>query len=317
MQARLAHIPVSFFSVVMGLMGLALALHAGERFLPFADIAAGAVFWAGLGSAAVIGFLYLFKTMRHPAAVRDEWRHPVTLAFFPTLTIALLLIATALLPRAPALAEPLWIAGAAGQGVLTLAVVSGWISHRGFEVGHLTPAWFIPALGNVLVPVAGAEMGYIETSWAFFAVGVAFWGLLLALVMNRLIFHDPIPARLFPTMLILVAPPALAFVAYVKMTGGVIDGFARTLLYTGYFFALLVLVQLPRLARIPFAVSWWVLSFPIAALAIASFLFARIEQTAFHRWAGLVLLAVLVLAVAALTVRTLAGILRGEAFRPD
>jgi len=135
--------------------------------------------------------------------------------------------------------------------------------------------------------------------------------------MNRLIFHDPIPGRLFPTMVILIAPPSVAFVAYVKMTGGVVDGFARTLIYAGYFFAVLVLAELPKLARLPFALSWWALSFPLAALTIASFLFARLEGTAFHQTIGSVALAVLVVLVIGLAARTVAGMIRGEICRPE
>lgn len=315
-HTRLEHYPITFFAIVMGLMGLALALHAATPFYPVAELAAAAMLWVGIGAAAVIAFFYLFKAMRYPRAVAWEWHHPVRLAFFPTITVSLLLMATALTTDYPAVARMVWMVGTAGQGILTVAVINGWISHRSFEVGHLTPAWFIPAVGNAIVPVAGAGFGYIELSWAFFSVGVVFWGILLTLVMNRLVFHDPIPGRLFPTMVILIAPPSVAFVAYVKMTG-VVDGFARALIYTGFFFAALVLAELPKLAKLPFALSWWALSFPLAALSIASFLFARIEHSVFHQNVGLVVLIVLVVLVAGLIWRTAKAILRGEICKPE
>jgi len=200
--------------------------------------------------------------------------------------------------------------------VLTIAVVTGWISHRSFEVGHLTPAWFIPAVGNVIVPVAGARMGYIELSWLFFSGGMIFWLVLLTLVMNRLIFHDPILPRLFPTMVILIAPPAVAFLAYVAMNG-VVDGFARVLLNAGFIFAALVLAQVPRLVRLPFAISWWALSFPVAALSIASFRFSQMDGSRPHQTIGVVLLILLVGVVAMLVARTALAIARGEVCRPE
>lgn len=316
-EPRLKHYPITFFAIVMGLMGLTLAFHAASPIYKLAETAAQVMLWFGIVVAAVIAAVYFAKALRYPGMVAWEWHHPVRLAFFPTITISLLLMATALSAHYPQAARIVWMVGVAGQGVLTVAVINGWISHRSFEVGHLTPAWFIPAVGNVIVPVAGAEMGYIEISWAFFAVGMVFWGILLTLVMNRLVFHDPIPARLLPTMVILIAPPSVAFVAYVKMTGGVVDGFARALIYTGYFFAALVVAELPRLARLPFALSWWALSFPLAALAIASFLFARIEHNGFHQTVGLVVLLVLVLVVAGLILRTALAIARNEICRPE
>lgn len=314
--SRLAHFPVTFFAIVMGLMGLTLALHAGAPAMPVLGHASSLMLLIGAAAMVVIAMFYIAKSLRHGGMVIEEWHHPVKLAFFPTITISLLLLATATHPYQPVLAEYIWLIGVVGQGVLTIAVLSGWISHRSFQVGHLTPAWFIPAVGNVIVPVLGARMGYIETSWLFFSGGMLFWIVLLTLVMNRLIFHDPIVARLFPTMVILIAPPAVAFLAYVSMTGEV-DGFARILLNAGYIFAALVLAQVPRLAKLPFALSWWALSFPIAALSIASFRFAQLDGSRFHQNIGLFLLLILVIVVVGLVGRTGRAIARGEICVPE
>ncbi|MHA6267889.1 SLAC1 anion channel family protein [uncultured Aliiroseovarius sp.] len=314
--SRLAHFPVTFFAIVMGLMGLTLALHAGAPAYRWLEHASSLMLLIGATVMIVISLFYLAKALRYPGMVAEEWHHPVKLAFFPTITVSLLLLATATYPYGATLAEWIWLAGVAGQGVLTLAVITGWMSHRSFQVGHLTPAWFIPAVGNVIVPILGARIGYIETSWLFFSGGMIFWIVLLTLVMNRLIFHDPIVARLFPTMVILIAPPAVAFLAYVSMTGEV-DGFARILLNAGYIFAALVVVQVPRLAQLPFALSWWALSFPLAALSIASFRFSQLDGSRGHQTAGVVILVVLVVVVAGLILRTGQAIARGEICQPE
>ncbi|MCK8462342.1 SLAC1 anion channel family protein [Aliiroseovarius sp. S1339] len=314
--SRLAHFPVTFFAIVMGLMGLTLALHAGAPAYPWLLHASSLALLIGAAVLLVIAGFYIAKAMRYPAMVAEEWHHPVKIAFFPTITVSLLLLATAIYTYSPLLAEWIWLAGVAGQGVLTIAVVTGWISHRSFQVGHLTPAWFIPAVGNVIVPVLGARLGYIETSWLFFSGGMIFWIVLLTLVMNRLIFHDPIVARLFPTMVILIAPPSVAFLAYVSMTGEV-DGFARILLYAGYIFAALVVAQLPRLAKLPFALSWWALSFPLASLSIASFRFSQLDGSRVHQTIGVIVLAVLVVVVVGLVYRTGKAIMRGEICLPE
>ena len=72
---------------------------------------------------------------------------------FPAVSV--LLIATALRPWAEALAHMLWLLGAAAQGALTVAVLSGWIGKRAFRPMHASPAWGILAVGNAIVPVAG------------------------------------------------------------------------------------------------------------------------------------------------------------------
>lgn len=311
-DSRLEHFPISFFGMAMGIFGLALALRAGG----FAGVS-----WIA-GAAGIVVLIGLFftlalKAMRHWDALVQEWHHPIRLAFFPATTISLLLLSTYLREELHALANVIWIIGAAGQGILTLIVVSAWISARPFGPGHLGPAWFIPAVGNVVVPLAGVPLGHVELSWYFFSVGVIFWIVLLTLVFNRLIFHDPLPGKLRPTLVILIAPPAVAFLAWVQLHGGVIDAPARMLINIGYFFALLVAIQVPALLKLPFALSFWALSFPLAAITVASFRFAALTQSGLHRGIGLILLALLVLTIAALAVRTIQAAMKGQICVPE
>lgn len=310
---RLEHFPITFFATTMGLGGLALAMRAG-----FGAQSTG--FLIALGATATVFALvlatYLLKILRHPKAALAEWHHPVRLAFFPTVTISMLVLATAALPVLPEAARMLWIAGMLGQGALTLAVISGWIGSRSFQHGHVSPAWFIPAVGNVIVPVAGAQLGWIETSWLFFSAGMLFWIVLLTLVFNRLIFHDPLPARLQPTLVILIAPPAVAYVAWVRLTGGG-DPFAQVLLSLGYVFAALVATQLPRIVRLPFALSFWALSFPVAALSVASFVHAETVHSTLHHNIGMGLAGVLVGLIAALVFRTIRAMIAGQICQPE
>ncbi|WP_186398227.1 SLAC1 anion channel family protein [Stappia sp. P2PMeth1] len=311
-RSRLEHFPISFFGVSMGVFGLALALHAGgfER-------ASQATGWTGIAVLAVLFLVLGLKVLRHPAAIRAEWSHPVRLAFFPATSISLLLLATFLREAAPAAANLIWIAGAAVQGVLTLVVISVWIGHRAFGPGHLSPAWFIPAVGNVVAPLAGVPLGHAELSWYFFSVGILFWIVLLTLVVNRLVFHDPLPERLRPTLVILIAPPAVAFLAWIQFNGGTIDAAARILINAGFFFTALVAIQVPALLRLPFVLSFWALSFPLAAITTASFRFAALTGSDLHRGLGLVLLALLVLTILALAVRTARAAIAHQICQPE
>lgn len=316
-EPKRAHFPVSFFSVVMGLAGLTLALHAAETALGATHLASHSTYWITLAAFAAIAVVYAAKAIRVPNAVKAEWNHPIRLAFFPAISISLMLLGTASLAVAPSLAPVLWMLGASLQFILTLAVISGWISSRAFQSGQLNPAWFIPAVGNVIAPIAGVQLGFLEVSWYFLAVGLIFWTVLLTLVMNRLIFHDPLPGKLQPTLVILIAPPAVAFVAWVRMSGGEVDAFARILLNAAYFFTLLVALQLPKILKLPFGLPFWALSFPFAAVTIASFLFAKITGSAPHQLIGFVLLVVLLAIIAALVARTIKAIARDEICVPE
>ncbi|MBN2629482.1 MAG: SLAC1 anion channel family protein [Rhodobacteraceae bacterium] len=326
-HSRIAHYPITFFAISMGMLGLTLAVRAAEHaFLPahagtplFADLANVPSTWVLALSVAMllaVSIGYLAKVVTHPSEVSAEWHHPVRIAFFPAISISLLLLSIVLLDPMPAVAHGVWLAGTVVQGGLALAVIGSWIGHRPFQHTQMTPAWFIPAVGNIIVPIAGAKLGYTEVSWLFFSAGLIFWVILLTLVMNRLMFHDPLPGRMAPTLMILIAPPAVALISWLRLEGTV-GPFGHFLLSVAYVFALLVLTQLGKFRNMPFALSWWALSFPLAALSIASFSYAQAAQSDVHRMIGAGLLVLLVAVVAVLIVRTASAIAAGKICVPE
>lgn len=308
---RLRLFPIPFFSVVMGLAGLALAWQRAEavfhlpwRASPVLAVVAAICF-------IVISVAYALKAARFPAEVLKELRHPVRVNFFATATIGMVLLATLAHELSPPFAAALWSAAAVAHLAFTLYVVSAWIHRTGIEVAHVNPAWFIPVVGNVLLPIAGVRIHPAEVSWFFFSIGVVFWLVLLTIVMYRLFFHAPLPERLAPTLFILVAPPAVGCVAYVALTGSV-DAFARILYYTALFLAMLLASNAARYLRSRFFLSAWAYSFPLAAFTIATFLMAhRIGGAVFPALAG-AMLVLTSLVVAALAWRTVVAVARGE-----
>ena len=313
---RLEHYPITLFAIAMGLNGLALALHAAERAYRFTPVIAHAALAFAGTALLVIVFGYGAKLLRHRTAVAAEWNHPVRIAFFPAISISFLLFATALIPLAPGMAHAIWLVATVAQGLLSLAVIAAWIGHRPFHPPHLSPAWFIPAVGNVIVPIAGAQFGHVEISWLFFSAGLMFWLILLTLVVNRLMFHDPLPGRLVPTLMILVAPPAVAYVSWLRLAGEP-GAFGHILLSLGYVFALLVVTQAGRMRNLPFALSWWALSFPVAALSVASFAHAATVGSQPHRLIGAGLLALLVAVIVLLLVQTGKAIANNQICVPE
>lgn len=308
---RLAHLPVAFFSMVMGLAGLSIAWHKAEQVLaiglPIADILLGIATLAFL----VLGLAYLTKLIRYREAVHKELAHPIQLNFFPTISMSLLLLGIATLEHWPGLAGVLWVIGAASQLLLTLYVLNVWIHHERFEVHHVNPAWFIPVVGNVLVPIAGARLGFIETSWFFLAIGLLFWLLLFAIVLQRFIFHPSLPDRLMPTFFILIAPPAVGFIAYLQLSGG-LDALARILYYAGLFLTLLLTVQVGRFLRLEFFLSWWAYSFPLAAMTTATFIMYQLTQNLAFAILGWGLLSLVSLVVVYLLYRTAWAVREGQ-----
>ena len=311
MDSRLKHMPIAFFATVMGLSGLAIALQrAGELWPPAAmlgDLMA-------LLSSLVFGLLllaYAGKALRHRQSVIDELSDPVKMSFGATVSVSLVLLGITTLQLAPAISRLLWVTGAAVHLVYTLYVLNTWIHNTDFDIKHISPAWFIPVVGNILVPVAGVAHASAEISWFFFSIGLLFWLVLFTIIIYRMIFHHPLPDKLLPTLFILIAPPAVGFISYLKLAGG-LDGFGRLLYFSALFLTLLLFLQIPRFVRLPFYLSWWAYSFPLAALTVATLAMHDVTGLPVYGFLAWLLLGILYAVVVYLIARTLHAIVRHQ-----
>lgn len=230
-----------------------------------------------------ISILYVIKLIQFRDDVKKEFNHPIKLSFFPTFSISLLLLSIAFLSVNMPISKYLWIFGAIIHFIFTIKIISIWIQHTKFEIKHMNPAWFIPAVGNILVPVAGVSHFSPEISWFFFSVGLFFWIALLIIFFNRIIFHNPLPDKLLPTFFILIAPPAIGFISLVKLMGEV-NEFSKILYYFGLFIVFLLFTQVNLFRKIKFYLSWWAYSFPIAAITIASILMFHETNIEFFKY---------------------------------
>lgn len=313
---RLEHFPIAIFSIVMGTAGLALVWLKAHAVLGMPLMVGEGLRGAVSALFVILLVFYGWKTLRHPHAVRMEMRHPVRVNFFPTLSISLLLLASAYLESAPVVALWLWAAGAVLHLSLTLAIFGSWLHHTHYDIKHANPAWFIPVVGNIIVPVAGVRLASPELSWFFFSIGLVFWLVLLTIVLYRLFFHEPLPARLAPTLFILLAPPSVGFIAYTHLNGEV-DAFGRVLYYSALFLALLLASNVVRFLRLPFFLSAWAYSFPLAALTLATLVMSTHLSLPTFTLLGFGLLALLSLVIAALAFRTAIAVKRGEICLPE
>jgi tellurite resistance protein len=171
-------------------------------------------------------------------------------------------------------------------------VFGNWIA-RPMSLDHVHPGWFILMVGIVVGVPVGVALGHIDISWACLALGCLSAVVLYPLILFRLFFHDPLPPPLRPTLFILIAPPALIFLAYISLIGGTLDAFGLILFFAGVFFTAVVLSR-PRLfLGLPFAISWWAYTFPLDAMTIAAL--------NYHQHAGQPASAALALALLTLT----------------
>jgi tellurite resistance protein len=314
---RLEHLPVTMFAVVMGLGGAAVAWQRAASAIGAPAVVGRALVWSALVVFAVVAAAYAVKVARFLPVARAEWRNPVKMAFVPTSSIGLVILSLGMLEVSRPLSAVLWWAGAGLQFGLTLDILRTWIADPHVVLGHVHPAWFIPVVGNLVVPLAGIAHAPAGVNWYFFSLGLVWWLALLPLVVARLVVGGALPAKLAPTLAVFVAPPAVAGLAWVRLGGNWSDPAAQILLNVTIFQVMLLAVQARALLRVPFAISAWAYTFPLAAAASALMAAGHAGLGDAYLWLGALILATLTILVAVLATRTWLAVARGEICRPE
>lgn len=318
-RAPLKHLMPGWFATVMGWSGLGLAWHRAE---PAMGELAG-VLSLGAAAVALLAFVTLslacaLRWQRHAPAVREDLVHPVRHAFFAAIPISLLLLVTIAVahfgPQLPGL-RALWLIGSLGQFGVTLWVLSRWLRGNAtqgasaWNWGGITPALFIPVVGNVLAPLAGIPLGFQPWAAAQFGLGLMFWPVVVVLVVVRIGQAGMLPERLLPTLFIFVAPPAVIGLAALQF--GAPTVLAWMLWGMALAQALWVATLARRITDQPFGIPHWGMSFPLAALAALTLRLAEQPDGHWLQVPALALLALASLIILGLSFATVRGLRAG------
>lgn len=208
----------AWFAAVMGTGVLAVTLRFYARYAPPLDPLAWVLHGLNVVLALLLAGPWLARWLRYPAAAMSSLRHPVQAHFYPTFSIALLVLSLQFLVFGPQreLALALWLLGAALTVVFSLAILLIIFQGESVTQDHVTPAMFIPPVGLVVIPVAGAPLaeglppGWREAllvaNWAALGAGSLLYVGLLALTMFRYVLGKRVGPPLVPTAWINLGP---------------------------------------------------------------------------------------------------------------
>jgi len=315
-HSKLEHFPITLLPSVMGLVGLAVAYMKLQHVHHLKMDIGQSILYASSAWFAIIMLGQAARFVRFPEAVKKDWNHPIRVNFFPAISICFLLLAIGYQEMGrPFVSAVMWYIGTPLHLVLLLAIMYRWF-HMPQVLKTLNPAWFIPVVGPILVPVAGVNIANPEISWFFFATGLVYWIVLLAVFFYRILFHDPMPIKLLPTLFILIAPASVGFIAYMKLTGN-LDPMARVLFYFGVFTALMLTVMAGEFRKVPFYRSWWGYTFPMSAFTLSFFMMFQASQMVFFKQAATVLVGITTLVILLVLVRTVAMAIKGGICVPE
>lgn len=339
-----------WFSLVMGLTGLALAWRSAEAV--FGDMAAGVSLVLGGFAAAVwlvLMALSAVRAQRHPAALAEDLRHPVRHAFVATVPVGLLLLSAWLvsLGVTGGGVTVLWALGALAQVWVTVWVLKRWLvptpmqppvaapaglqslidgAQLSAPVARpaaappafwpvVTPVLLIPVVGNVVAPMAGVPLGQGVWSMAQFGIGMVLWPVVLALLFVRRAAQGALPDRLLPTWFITVAPPSVIGLVWVQSQAPV--AWVAGAWGVAAFFMLLVGTLARQMVAQPFSLPFWALSFPLAAFTSLTLHLARLSGSSGVQLLGTLMLALTSLVVCGLCLATVRGLREGSLLAPE
>jgi tellurite resistance protein len=309
-QSRLKFFPIMMFAIVMGMSGLTIMYQKAALWLQFPSFIGSVLMVITTAIFFIIAFFYISKYFKYPEAVKKEFGHPVRINFFAAVSISMLMLAIIYKEVNPVISALFWYPGTVLHFYLTMYTISFWINHNQ-EVDHSNPAWFIPIVGNVLVPIAGVGFANDGVLIYFFSSGIFFWLALFAVLLNRIIFHNQLASKFMPTMFILIAPPAVGFIAYIKMFES-FDLFANILFNLGLFFTLLIAFMYKNFVKIKFFISWWAFVFPLAAMTISTMLMQHHTKDSALLILSYLMIAITTIIISIVIYQTLLHMKRGE-----
>lgn len=290
-KSYFSYLPVSLFGSIMGLSGFSIGLNSAVDLYNISPLFGSVMTIFTLICFTALIIAYSIKIFTSRQSFIDEFQNPVTKSFFGTIGISFLLIPLLFNDTFLPLGFFFWIIGVVFMLVFAWYMVNFWVQNT-HEQAHITPAWIVPVVGTLDIPLASHLFGIDSYFLNIFAlsVGLFFTLPIITLILSRVIFFQKLPEKLMPTLMILVAPFSVGFLAYINSVGS-LDYFAMALYSLGFFIFLTLIPQLFNIAQCcPFRVTWWAISFPLAALLNATLKMAQMLDNTLFYYLGAVML---------------------------
>jgi len=344
-----------WYASVMGTAVMVIAIFVFKDFVPFANQLQ--LFFLAL-SALLFVILSVPWFLRWGCcldAIKEDFKHPVSAAFFSTMPISLVVWGIALEKAGPlflshatihGIMRVLWLLGGIGIGVFAITFLATYFGKKDLEWQAANLGWLIPPVSVLILPVLGSSLAviYAGTAWGSLflfgslislGIGVFLYIFVASTVFSRYLFHKLPPSHLAPTVLIGITPTAIIEIIIIKLIPALKTGLAlsdsttETLsilarvagvsLWGFAFFWLLLAIVITilhhRWEKLTFAMSWWAFAFPLGAFVIATGLLYSIFQMPFLMVVGLTCLTGLLLVWVVVVIMTIKQTISGEIFK--
>lgn len=228
---------------------------------------------------------------KNAGILRENFNTPAGCALYSACGIALLVLGAQALRfgfgDAPAIF--FWSCGALLTIGLNFAIMLRFFLHPGLEISHITPVFFVPVAGLVVVPVAGAPISMLLHGFAgdvaimvcilSLGGGLALYAGLFSIMLQRHLLTAPLPDQLAPTFWIHMAPTGWAGVSLTAFAQYILEPeyapaamLAAMLLFGASLWWLVMVAAIclkaAKSRTLSFSLSWWAFVFPIGSVAL-------------------------------------------------
>ncbi len=217
--------------------------------------------------AAIILVLILAKIIIYPKKIAEDLNNPVIASVFPTLSMGIMLMATYIKPLTPSLAFGIWVIGLVLHIVLILYFTIKYVFN--FNIKKVFPSWYIVYVGIVVGSVTAPAFEMTNVGKILFWFGFISYLILLPIILYRITKVKEISEPALPTITILAAPASLCLAGYMNSFQNKNMFILWLLLALSQFTLLCVLIQLPKLLKLPFYPSYSAFTFPLVISALS------------------------------------------------
>ncbi|MBO8166727.1 MAG: C4-dicarboxylate ABC transporter [Thermotogae bacterium] len=328
----------AWFASVMGTGIFAMTSLSFSEYIPFLKTIASILFYLNL----ILFFLLLVPWLLRWTLFRNEamkdLENPLNSNFYSTIAVAMLVLAANFIFIADnmLLGEIFWFAGTFSTIFFGIVIPYYMFKGEHVKLDHISPAWFIPPVGLIVIPIAGSSIipqfsGTLKEFVIFlnyFGWGAGFfiYLALLAISMYRFILHHPLPSTLSPTIWINLGPIGAGTVALVNLVNSSSfvtvkqPFFVFGLLFWGFgiwwvLIAIVMSLHYIKKLSLPYAMSWWAFTFPLGAYVAASHSISKIFNIELVNYVGFALYWLLAILWTVTFVKTAVNAYHGTLFK--
>ena len=296
---------------------------------------------------ALIFIPWILRIVLYRRESLSDFKNPIIGQFFATMPIACLVMSADFLivgvnymntDLAIELAKIFWVIGAVNAVLISIIIPLHSFISQEVKIESLSPAWFMPPVSLIVIPVAGAklipywptdcQLSMLVFNYISWGSGFFLFLILEVICLYRFICHPPLPGKLAPTFWINLGPIGAGTIALLTLGNAsthflgeyvlsIFNIFALFLWGFGLWWlicALFLTVYYFSHKNLPFSLSWWAFTFPLGAYTGATYLIASFLKSTMVLNYGCFCLALLLILWFLVLVKTIRGVITLEVF---